>query len=170
MKRAVAYTREIPLSESGEVISREVQEERISQFAVDHVIEIVAWYTDDSHEENALKRRGIQAFLACGQSCDLILCERAWVLARSMAGLEPVLKELDRRGMGLECAASMWDYVSQQCRRRSKSLPILPRVIQPSGKAREISQYHVVKPARLNFVNLIHSQGSNHQSAAGSRL
>lgn len=166
MKQAIAYTREITLAESGETIHRSRQEERIKAFAAENGLEIVAWFTDEAKEDDLLNRPGIQALLASCRSCGVVVCERAWVLARSIAALKPFFRELDRRGMEFECAELMWDRVSQQCRRRSGSLPVvMPQGWRAGGKRR----YRVAKPARLHFVHIVHSAMDREHSAAGSR-
>ncbi len=156
MVKAVAYTREIIIAQPGEFIDRAAQTGQVKQFAAENAMEIIAWFTDESEEDNLLKRPGIQALLNCDQSYEVVICERVWVLSRSMAALEPFFKELDRRGAGFESVTSMWDCVSQQCRRRSRSPPVLPRVIQLPDEAGGLGRYHVAKPIRLNFAHLVH--------------
>ena len=155
MLKAVAYTRKIILAQPGEVIDCTLQTERVKRFAAEGAMEIIAWFTDESEEDNLLKRPGIQALLNYDQPYEAVICERVWVLSRSMAALEPFFKELDRRGAGFESVTSMWDCVSQQCRRRSRSLPVLPRVIQLPDETGGLGRYHVAKPVRLNFVHLV---------------
>ena len=123
--------------------------ESIKRYAAEKGIEIIAWFADDRNEEDLLKRPGIQALLEFGQPYELVLCERVRALARSMAALDSFLKELEHRQVQFESAVMTWDFVSQQCRRRSKLLPVLPRVVQLGG-------YRVAKPVRLNFVHLVH--------------
>jgi hypothetical protein len=167
MRRAIAYTSEILVSESGKVIPRADQEESIRRFAAGNAIDIISWFSDDTQESNVLKRPGIRALLSCGDPCDLILCERASAISRSMADLEPFLKELDRRDLRLECALIAWDCLSQQCRRRSKSLSVVPLAATVSGTAGTAGRYHVATPARLNFVQLVHP--AKQQSSTTSR-
>jgi hypothetical protein len=161
MVQAVAYTRKIILAQPGEVIDCAAQTERVKQFADENAMEIIAWFTDESEEGNLLKRPGIQALLNYDRTYKAVICERVWVLSRSTAALEPFFKELNRRGAGFESAVSMWDCVSQQCRRHSRSLPVLPRVIQLPDEAGGLVRYRVAKPVRLNFVNLVHQAPSS---------
>lgn len=164
MTRAVAYCVQLLHAEFYE-IPREAQEKRIRQVASDNRIEIVGWFADDTSESSVINRPGIQALLACGQQTDMVLCERVWAFSRSMTHLKPFFQELDRRGLRLQCATPLWDAVSQQCRRRFESLPVLPRVnCVPDTSVRSL-RYHVRKPVRLNFVQLVHQQ----QSTAGGR-
>jgi hypothetical protein len=136
------------------MIPRGTQKDLLKRFAAENEVEIVAWFEDEMCEENLLKRPGIQALLAYGGPFDVVICGRVWALSRSMTVLQPFFEELDRRGVGLETAESMWDCVSQQCRRRFKSLPILPQVVRP-GKTEGLGRYHVARPVRLNFVHLV---------------
>jgi len=156
MARAIAYVNDIALGRTGEVIKGSGQVEPIKRYAAGNGIEIVAWFEDETAGGDILKRPGIQALLACKKPYDLVLCDRVWALSRSMASLEPFFRELDRRGAGFESATPTWDCVSQQCRRRSKSQPILPRSAQLPDEIGEFVRYRVARPARLNFVNLVH--------------
>jgi DNA invertase Pin-like site-specific DNA recombinase len=152
MATAVAYTSDIIDAPNGEVIHRDIQAERIKRFAAERAVKVVAWFEDDSSEPDLMRRPGVRALFSCDQRYDLVLCERVWALSRSMAALEPFFKELDRRGAAFETATAMWDAVSQQCRRRSKSLAVKPAIPEPS-------RYRVAKPARFNFVHLVHHTG-----------
>jgi hypothetical protein len=156
MTRAIAYVCDLTLGHSGETLNRSRQIEIISRFASEHQIEIVAWFEDEACTDQVLLRPGIQALLACDKPYALVICERVWVLSRSMHALEPFLTELDRRGVGFDCATSMWDLASQQCRRRSKNLPLIPAVLQRPAKVEPVSRVRVAKPVRLNFEHLVH--------------
>jgi len=156
MARAIAYIRDIVLSRTGEVIARARQTELIKQFAADNGIEIAAWFEDETGSEDVLARPGIQALLAYPEKYNMVICDRVWTFSHSMAALEPFFKELDRRNVGFESATSAWDRVSQQCRRRFSSAPILPRANQLPEKNSDRVRYRVAKPVRLNFVYLVH--------------
>ncbi len=156
MARAIAYVNDIVLGRTDEILTRSRQIELIKQFAADHEIEIVAWFEDTICDKDVLERPGVQALLACREAYDRVICERVWALSRSMAALEPFFRELDRRGVGFESATSTWDCVSQQSRRRSKLLPVLPKTAQSTAAMEGRVRYQVAKPARLNFVHLIH--------------
>jgi DNA invertase Pin-like site-specific DNA recombinase len=165
MINAVAYTRDIALAQTGEIIHSSSQVEQIKNFAAENGMEIIAWFTDGVSEADLLKRPGIQALLAYDQPYSRLVCERVWALSRSMAVLEPFIKELDQRGVRLESATPMWDYVSQQCRRRSKSMPFLPPASEFPDDVEIRGRYRVAKPAQLNFVHLVH-----HVRAISARL
>ena len=155
MTRAIAYVRDFALGRTGE-LKRSRQVELIKQFAADHEVEIVAWFADEASSEDVLNRPGIHALLAYPGPYDRVICERVWALSRSMAALEPFWEELARRGVEFESATSTWDCVSQQCRRRSKSLPALPRALRMPEEIEGSRRFRVAKPVRLNFVNLVH--------------
>ena len=155
MLRAIAYTTEVIPARPGKGIPRSSQMESIRQFAAASEIEVIAWFEDEAAEKDILKRPGVQAILAYDQPCDILLCERVRAFAGSMAGLNPFLEELKKRGLRLEPAASMWDCVSQQLRRRSRAWPVLPP-FRIENEAATAGWYRVARPARLNFVNLVH--------------
>ncbi len=156
MKKAVAYVSDIILGRTGEVIKRACQVELIVQYAVDNNIEIIGWFEDEIYDEDVLMRPGIQALLACDRPFDVVICERVWALSRSMAVLEPLFKEFDRRGLKLEAATTMWDCVSQKCRRRFRGSQVKPRAPEPPpAMPEEPVPLQVKRPARLHFKNLV---------------
>ncbi len=156
MARAIAYIRDIVLSRAGGVITRTRQAELINQFAADNGVEIAAWFEDETGSEDILARPGIRALLAYPEKYSLVICDRVRAFSHSMTALEPFFKELDRRNVGFESATSAWDRVSQQCRRRFNSAPILPRANQLPEKNSDRVRYRVARPVRLNFVYLVH--------------
>ncbi len=108
------------------------------------------------YSEEVLSRPGIRAILACEKLCDTLLCERVWALSRSSAVLEPFFRELDRRGMRLECATTMWDCVSQKCRHRfSARTHDRPRESSPEIRQEDVERVRVARPARLHFEHLV---------------
>lgn len=151
MASAVAYIKSSISAPNGEVIGRDRQVERIRQFAEENALEVIAWFEDgDCPGQDVLDRPGIRALLAFAQPYDLVICDRFGALARSMADLKPFFRALEGRGAMLEAATPMWDCLSQQCRRRSNSVPVLPLPGESSVR------YRVTKPVRLNFVHLVH--------------
>ncbi len=156
MKRAIAYVSDIILGQTGDVIKRSCQVEVISQYAADNDIDIIGWFEDEMYNEDILSRPGIQALLACPKLCDTLLCERVWALSRSMAVLELFFRELDRRGVRLECATTMWDCVSQKCRHRfsahtrERSPDPTPLIRHGDGE-----RVRVTRPSHLHFEHLV---------------
>jgi hypothetical protein len=156
MKKAIAYASDIILGQTGEVISRSCQVELIKQYASENGIEIAAWFEDEMYNEDILMRPGIQALLAFDPPYDMVLCERVWALSRSMAVLEPFFKELDRRGVEFESATTMWDCVSQRCRRRFSPTLAELRPARPVAARQEAGRVRVARPERLRFAHLLH--------------
>jgi len=156
MKKALAYVSDIILGRTGEVIRRSCQVELIVEYASDNEIEIIGWFEDEMYDEDVLMRPGIQALLAYNKPYDMVLCERVWALSRTMAVLEPFFKELDRRGVRFEAATTMWDCVSQKCRRRFRS-PSRghPQPERPVVARAEPIHAHVKRPTHLHFANLV---------------
>lgn len=156
MKKAIAYTSDIILGQTGEIISRACQAELIRQYAADNGIEVVAWFEDEMYSEDLLMRPGIQSLLAFSRPYELVLCERVWALSRSMAGLEPFFRELDRRKAGFESATTMWDCVSQRCRRRFSATLQEPRLTPPAAATTRAVKARLARPERLRFAHLLH--------------
>jgi DNA invertase Pin-like site-specific DNA recombinase len=158
MKKAIAYVSDIILGRTGEVIKRSCQVELIAQYASDKDTEIIGWFEDEVYNEEVFGRPGIRALLSYDKPYDLLICERVWALSRSMAILEPFFKELDRRGVRLECATTMWDCVSQQCRRRFRgsARALSPKATPvPAPARKEADRASVARPTRLRFAHLI---------------
>ena len=145
MARAIAYV--------CAALDRNRQIETIKEFAGLQGLEIVAWCEDAGDAvrlPDLLERPGIRALLGCPLAFDLVLCDRVRTLSRSIARLEPFLDELRKKGVGFECAVYEWDLVSQQCRRRCRSLPVRPAF--PASTRR----FRVAKPAQFHFAHLVH--------------
>jgi DNA invertase Pin-like site-specific DNA recombinase len=156
MKRAIAYVSDIILGRTGDVIKRGGQVELIAQYATDNGIEIIGWFEDEMYHEEVLERPGIVALLSYDKPYDLVLCERVWALSRSMAVLEPFFRELDRRGVRLEFATTMWDCVSQQCRRRFRSASYAaPQPARPVVEKKNVGQARVARPSHMHFAHLV---------------
>jgi DNA invertase Pin-like site-specific DNA recombinase len=156
VRKAIGYVSDIILGRTGEVIKREGQLELIAQYATDSNTDIIAWFEDEMYNEDVLSRPGIQALLAFNQPYDAVVCERVWALSRSMAVLEPFFKELDRRGVTLECATTMWDCVSQKARHRFRAsrVPVRPSVVVPP-RVPESVQPRIARPEHLYFEHLV---------------
>src|SRR5512147_2711610 len=101
-KKAIAYTSDIILGRTGEVIGRSYQADLIRKYASENDIEILAWFEDEAYNEDVLSRPGIRALLAFGRTYDIVLCERVWALSRSSLVLEPFFEELDDRRVKFE--------------------------------------------------------------------
>ncbi len=155
MKKAIAYVSDVILGRTGEVIKRSCQVELIAQYAADNDIDIIGWFEDEMYNEDLLTRPGIQALLACGKPYDLVLCERVWALSRSMSKLEPFFKEIDRRGVCLVSATTMWDCVSQKVRHRFNPSRTQQQVVPPLIAPPENARPRIARPAHLHFEHLV---------------
>jgi hypothetical protein len=154
-KKAIAYTSDIILGRTGEVISRSYQADLIKKHASEDDIEILAWFEDEAYNEDILTRPGIQGLLAFGRPYDIVLCERVWALSRSTAVLESFFEELDSRRVKFEAATTMWDCVSQKCRRRFNPLRTpAPRPAVAVANTKE-NRAHVRRPAHMHFASLV---------------
>ena len=118
MNKAIAYTSDVILMRTKEVISRETQKELIKKYAAENGIEIAGWFEDEAYDENVLNRPGAKRMLEAIDGCDMVLVERVWSFSRNMAMLEKLYAELDRKGVRLEAASTLWDIASQKCRHR----------------------------------------------------
>jgi DNA invertase Pin-like site-specific DNA recombinase len=156
MKKAIAYLSDVVLGRTGEVISRDYQRGLIEKHATENGIEIVAWFEDTMYNENVLERPGVKAMLAYAEPYDTILTERVWAFSRTMATLESLFVELDRRGKTFEAATMLWDCTSQKCRRRF--YPNLPKVSVVEKPVEEVNRnVKVAKPKKMFFTGLAKS-------------
>ena len=155
MKKAIAYTSDIILGRTGEVIKRSYQVELIKQYAADNDVEMVAWIEDEMYNEDVMMRPGIQAVLAYDKPYDMVLCERVWALSRAMSVLDGFFKELDRRGVTFESATTMWDCVSQKTRRRFNPSLAQLQPERPVVTREEAGEVCVARPAHINFAHLV---------------
>ncbi|HXY42011.1 MAG TPA: recombinase family protein, partial [Vicinamibacteria bacterium] len=115
-RRAIAYTSDVILGRTGEVIARSAQREAITRYAADNGIVIAGWFEDEAYQADVLGREGIRRLLERVSSGDTVLVERVWSLSRRWPALEPFLLELQRRGARLESARLLWDCISQRAR------------------------------------------------------
>jgi len=117
-KRAVGYVCDIPVSDSGLVISKEDQRLRILKYAEKENLELVCIYEDDCWGEDCMSRAGVKSLCNCKEQFDVVLVERVWALSRKMKELEAFLSKLDERKVPLIATSVLWDCVSQQVRHR----------------------------------------------------
>ncbi|MBI4917522.1 MAG: recombinase family protein [Acidobacteria bacterium] len=153
--KAIGYVSDIVLGQSGEVISRQAQKDRLRRHAAENGIELLEIFEDEIYDEDVVTRPGIQRLLAYESEYDFVLVERVWSLSRNWQSLVVFLKELKRRGRKVESAACLWDCVSQQARHyfRPGYKPLGGAVCE--APALESAQPATVRrPERLNFVYL----------------
>ncbi len=155
-RRALAYTSDVILGRTGEVISRAAQREAIRRHAAENDIEIAGWFEDEAYNADVLAREGVHRLLDCLAPGDTVLVERVWSLSRRWPVLEPFLAELQRRGARLESAAWLWDCISQRARHfgteRKPAQAWAPEAV-PAEAARPVA---IEKPDRLFFADLVH--------------
>ena len=154
MKKSMAYTSDVVLSRTKEVISRETQKEVIKKFAAENGIEIAGWYEDEGTEENVLGRPGARSLMeAVGKGgCDMVLVERVWSFSRHVPTLEMLYGELEKKGARLEAASTLWDVASQKCRHRFNGAVPGTKVAKPAEARRAPAAVKIRKPEKLNFV------------------
>ena len=184
-RRALAYTHDVILGRTGELISRAVQKEGIREYAQEHDIEISGWFEDEVYEENPLKRPGILQILSCEIGCDCVLVERVWCLSRRWSVLRPLIDELDANGKRIESASWLWDCVSviarHYCRDKERSSEVsdhmsvaqkraaaemLPRpaehksrIVGEPGRSGRRRRHAIRKPDKLHFEHLLKRHG-----------
>lgn len=160
-KKAIAYTSDIILGRTGEVISRKYQKELIRQFAENNNLEIVAWFEDEIYEEYILTRPGIQRMLAYDGPCEVFLVERVWALSRKMATLTGFFKLLAQKKIRLETATYLWDCTSQMVRRQLTAGTAPAKVMEPVRVTKEPRKVAIRKPERFHFIGwAFNSQGA----------
>jgi tRNA(Ile)-lysidine synthase TilS/MesJ len=129
-KRAIAYTSDIILGNTGEIIEREFQRKRIEAYAEENEIEIVAWFEDATYTENLFTRPKVKEMLTYTEPYELVLVERTWAISRKWKEVRTLLRILEIKNVQMEAATTLWDCVSQMTRnyyrpaRRKVELPV----------------------------------------------
>lgn len=159
-KKAIAYTSDVILGRTGEVISRKYQKELIRQFAENNNLEIVAWFEDERYEEDILARPGIQRMLAYDGPCEVFLVERVWALSRKMATLTGFFKLLAQKKIRLETATYLWDCTSQMVRRQLSAGTAPAKVMEPVMVTKEPRKVAIRRPERFHFGWAFNRQGA----------
>jgi DNA invertase Pin-like site-specific DNA recombinase len=154
MKKAMAYTSDVTLHRTNEVISRETQKEVIKRYAAENGIEIVGWFEDEVCDENVLGRPGAQKMMEALNGCDGVLVERVWSFSRNVPVLEQVCNELEKKGVRLEAASTLWDVASQKCRHRFQAAVPGTAAVKRAAARRAPVAAKIRKPEKLNFLIL----------------
>ncbi len=155
-RRAFAYTSDVILGRTGEVISRATQRDAIARHAAESGIDVVAWFEDEAYNADVLARDGIRRLLERVEPGDSVLVERVWSLSRRWPVLEPFLAELRRRGAQLESATLLWDCVSQRARHFGTERKPERAWAAEAVPALATAKVAVEKPDRLFFADLRH--------------
>jgi hypothetical protein len=136
-KRAIAYTADIILGNTGMVIDRASEKKRIEEYAKENNITIVAWFEEVAYEENPLARPMLKEALAYNEPYEMVLVERVWTISRKWSELRSVIEAWRAKKVRLECATTMWDCVSMMARnhyRPAERRMALPRCLSEGEK------------------------------------
>jgi hypothetical protein len=115
-KKAIAYTSDIIVGNTGVIIERAFQKKRIEEYAKENNIEIVAWFEDEVYDEELFSRPKIQALAAYAKPYDTVLVERTWALSRSWKEINAFIELLDTKKARMEATTTLWDCISQMAR------------------------------------------------------
>jgi len=146
-KKAIAYTSDIILGNTGEVIEREFQKKRIEEYAKENHITIAAWFEEEAYNDTLFARPKIRELVAYKEPYDLVLVERTWALSRRWTEIKAFIKVLEANNGRMECATTLWDCVSQMAR----------NYYRPAGKRVEMAAcaleaQEAAAPASINLV------------------
>jgi hypothetical protein len=157
MKTAVAYITDTLLSPDKGAIGKDSQKEAIRKFAATNGIEIVAWHEDDMTTDEVLDRPGVLEMLSKKHGADLVIVERVWSLSRNWSVLSRLYAEMDKRGMKLAAATTLWDGVSQMTRHHFEPELSTPVAMQRRKAARGTEETVVVrKPEKFPATSPAH--------------
>jgi len=115
-KKAIAYTTDIILGNTGMVIDRASERKRIEEYAKENGITIVAWFEEEVYEENPTARPKLNAALACTEPHELVLVERVWAISRKWKEIQGVIKLFETKNARVESTTTLWDCVSMMAR------------------------------------------------------
>ncbi len=155
-RRALAYTSDVILGRTGEVISRASQRAAIARHAAENGIEVAGWFEDEAYNAEVLAREGIRRLLERVEPGDTVLVERVWSLSRRWPVLEPFLAELRRRGGQLESTTVLWDCVSQRARHFGTERKPERAWAAEAVPALATARVAIEKPERFFFSDLRH--------------
>lgn len=115
-KKAIAYVADIMLGNTGEIIDRALQKQRIEQYAEENNITIVRWFEDGVYTENLFSRPQLKEMIACEEPCEYLLVERTWAISRRWSELKAFVKLMEAKKVRVDAATTLWDCVSQMAR------------------------------------------------------
>ena len=115
-KRAIAYISDIILGNTGVIIEREFQSERIKAYAKENEIEVVAWFEDATYSENLFTRPKVGEMLRYTEPYEMVLVERTWAISRKWREVRTLLRILETKKVQMKAATTLWDCVSQMTR------------------------------------------------------
>jgi DNA invertase Pin-like site-specific DNA recombinase len=112
MKRAVGYVCDIPVPDTGRVISRDDQRLRLVKYAKNENLDIVHIYEDEEYTDDFINNPGVQKILNGGDDFEVLLVERVWCLSRKTSELKPFLEKLDQKNIQMVMVSYLWDNAS----------------------------------------------------------
>jgi hypothetical protein len=115
-KKAIAYTTNIVLGNTGMVIEPALQKERIEEYAKENGITIVAWFEEEGYGETPMARPKLREALAYNEPYELVLMERVWAISRKWKEVRGVIELFEAKKASVECATRLWDCVSMMAR------------------------------------------------------
>jgi DNA invertase Pin-like site-specific DNA recombinase len=153
--KAIAYTADITLGRTGEVITRAEQKATIEQYARQNHIEIVAWFEDEGSGDDLASRQGVQKMLAQASGCDTVLVERVWSLSRNWPSLREFVSRCQTNNLEVTATTTLWDCVSQMCRNEVRTQPARIKPARPVVYASSTVN-SVRRPKTLHFLQPAH--------------
>jgi hypothetical protein len=115
-KKAIAYTVEIVLGNTGLVIEPAFQRQRIERYAKENDITVVAWFEEEGRHEDLFARPKIKELTEYKEPYDLVLVERTWAISRRWREIKALMKVLEDKHAKLEATTKLWDCISQMAR------------------------------------------------------
>lgn len=115
-KRAVGYACGIDLEHEGIFVPAETQKDRIRKLASALNLRLADIYADEDREAEILERPAMKKLLQEENQAGVIILDRIWALSRRREKLQPFLRALGEKGIGLEIATTMMDVASQYVR------------------------------------------------------
>jgi hypothetical protein len=167
-KKAIAYTTNINVGNTGLVIERALERKRIEEYAKENGMTIVAWFEEEGYEENPMARPKLREALACTEPHEVVLMERAWAISRKWREIRGVMKALEAKNVRLECATRLWDCVSIMARHyyraggravcpleanRARSINLVETYGREARVVLATGHRKIRKPAHLAFAN-----------------
>jgi hypothetical protein len=150
-KKAIAYTAEIVLENTGLVIEPVFQKERIEKYAKENNIVIVAWFEEAGRHENLLGRPKIKEMVAYKEPYELVLVERTWAFSRRWREIKALMRELEHKGAKLEATTKMWDCISQMARAYYRPGHKMPACAVAAEQAKSINLVETYGPATIKI-------------------
>jgi hypothetical protein len=173
-KKAIAYTADIVLANTGWVIEREFQKKRIEEYAKENNIKIVAWFEEEAYHENPFLRPKLQELIGYTEPYDMVLVERTWAISRRFREIKGLMKLVENKKAKVEATTRLWDCVSQMARHyyhrgtpmpacalaAREGAPTSINLVETYGRfaarnaVKPNQAYKVRRPAQLAFANL----------------